>query len=102
MPTARCLGSDYQLHTVYSRCQSSAPTQHRTECSWPGRPTPESLEGYLDAVEAANAGRGSVPICLELKKSLVDLGIVDLSQEQFDGYLYRIMRVFGCVISGMP
>jgi hypothetical protein len=44
----------------------------------------------------------AVVICLELKKSLVDLGIVDLSQEQFDGYLYRIMRVFGCVISMVP
>ncbi|CAK4679825.1 hypothetical protein LEN26_002930 [Aphanomyces euteiches] len=39
--------------------------------------------------------RNAVTISLELKKTLVDLGLIDIKQEQFENFLYKTMLVYG-------
>ncbi|KAF0719908.1 Aste57867_705 [Aphanomyces stellatus] len=39
--------------------------------------------------------RDAVTISLELKKTLVDLGLTDIKQEQFENFLYKTMLVYG-------
>ncbi|KAJ0407943.1 hypothetical protein ATCC90586_006315 [Pythium insidiosum] len=39
--------------------------------------------------------RDAVQIALDLKRTLVDLGLVDIVQEQFEDFLYKTMQVFG-------
>ncbi|EQC33602.1 hypothetical protein SDRG_08708 [Saprolegnia diclina VS20] len=39
--------------------------------------------------------RDAVTISLELKKTLVDLGLADIKQEQFENFLYKTMLVYG-------
>lgn len=37
----------------------------------------------------------AIQVSLELKKTLVDLGLTDIVQEQFEDYLYKIMGLYG-------
>ncbi|TMW60476.1 hypothetical protein Poli38472_000518 [Pythium oligandrum] len=39
--------------------------------------------------------RDAVQISLDLKRTLVDLGLTDIVQEQFEDFLYKTMQVFG-------
>ncbi|RHY30767.1 hypothetical protein DYB32_004046 [Aphanomyces invadans] len=39
--------------------------------------------------------RDAVTISLELKKTLVDLALTDIAQEQFENFLYKTMLVYG-------